>query len=73
MITALPGAISTKPGSATRPFPGIVADVVDKAGNTVPDNTGGYLVIKYPWPRMFRTVYNDPERFEKTIGTPFLQ
>ena len=70
MIAALPGAISAKPGSATRPFPGIVADVVDKAGNTVPDNTGGYLVIKYPWPSMLRTVYNNPESFEKTYWDP---
>ncbi|GBF78976.1 acetate--CoA ligase [Aphanothece sacrum] len=66
MVTALPGAIPTKPGSATRPFPGIIVDVVDKQGNPVPDNTGGYLVVKYPWPSMLRTVYGNPERFRKT-------
>ncbi len=66
MITALPGAISTKPGSATRPFPGILADVVDLDGNPVANNEGGYLVIRYPWPGMMRTVYNDPERFRRT-------
>ncbi|HAC65186.1 MAG TPA: acetyl-coenzyme A synthetase, partial [Cyanothece sp. UBA12306] len=70
MITALPGAIPTKPGSATRPFPGIMADVVDKDGQTVADNTGGYLVIKHPWPSMLRTVYNNPERFQKTYWDP---
>ena len=70
MITPLPGATPTKPGSATRPFPGIIADVVDKDGNAVPDNTGGYLVIKHPWPSMLRTVYNNPERFQKTYWDP---
>jgi acetyl-CoA synthetase len=66
MITPLPGAIPTKPGSATRPFPGILADVVDLDGNPVPDNSGGYLVIKHPWPGMMRTVYGDPDRFRRT-------
>jgi acetyl-CoA synthetase len=66
MITPLPGAIATKPGSATRPFPGILADVVDLDGNSVPDNEGGYLAIKHPWPGMMRTVYGDPDRFRKT-------
>ncbi|MEA5534050.1 acetate--CoA ligase [Crocosphaera sp. XPORK-15E] len=70
MITPLPGATTTKPGSATRPFPGIIADVVDKDGNAVPDNAGGYLVIKHPWPSMLRTVYNNPERFQKTYWEP---
>jgi acetyl-CoA synthetase len=70
MVTALPGAIPTKPGSATRPFPGILVDVVDKQGNSVPDNTGGYLVIKHPWPSMLRTVYGDPKRFSKTYWEP---
>lgn len=70
MITPLPGATPTKPGSATRPFPGIIADVVDKEGNAVPDNAGGYLVIKHPWPSMLRTVYNNPERFQKTYWDP---
>ncbi|TVP55305.1 MAG: acetate--CoA ligase, partial [Nodularia sp. (in: Bacteria)] len=66
MITPLPGAIPTKPGSATLPFPGILADIVDLEGNTVPNNEGGYLAVRYPWPGMMRTVYNDPERFRRT-------
>jgi acetyl-CoA synthetase len=66
MITPLPGAISTKPGSATRPFPGILADIVDLDGNSVPDNEGGYLAVKYPWPGMMRTVYGDADRFRRT-------
>jgi acetyl-CoA synthetase len=66
MITALPGAIPTKPGSATLPFPGILADVVDLTGNTVPANEGGYLAVRHPWPGMMRTVYGDPDRFRRT-------
>jgi acetyl-CoA synthetase len=65
MITPLPGATSTKPGSATRPFPGIVADVVSRDGQSVPANAGGYLVIKRPWPSMLRTIYGDPERYRQ--------
>ena len=65
MITPLPGATSTKPGSATRPFPGIVADVVSRDGQSVPANAGGYLVIKRPWPAMLRTIYGDPERYTR--------
>ena len=55
MISPLPGAIATKPGSATRPFPGIIAEVVDRGGDAVPLGSGGYLVIKQPWPAMART------------------
>ena len=66
MITPLPGAIATKPGSATRPFPGILADVVDLDGHPVPDNEGGYLVVRHPWPSMMRTVYGDDDRFRRT-------
>jgi acetyl-CoA synthetase len=66
MITPLPGAIATKPGSATLPFPGILADIVDLDGNSVGTNQGGYLAIKHPWPGMMRTVYGDPERFRRT-------
>ncbi|ABB57382.1 acetate--CoA ligase [Synechococcus elongatus] len=66
MITSLPGAVPTKPGSATKPFPGILADVVDLDGRSVPDNEGGYLVIRHPWPGMMRTVYGDPDRFRRT-------
>jgi acetyl-CoA synthetase len=63
MITPLPGAIAGKPGSATRPFPGIIADVVTRSGEPVPAGSGGYLVIKRPWPAMLRTVYGDPDRY----------
>jgi acetyl-CoA synthetase len=66
MITPLPGATPTKPGSATRPFPGILADVVDLEGTPVADNEGGYLVITHPWPSMIRTVYGDEDRFRRT-------
>lgn len=66
MITPLPGAIATKPGSATRPFPGIIADVVNKEGVPVDPDHGGYLVIKKPWPSMLRTIYGDPERYKST-------
>ncbi|MGR3276815.1 acetate--CoA ligase [Acaryochloris marina NIES-2412] len=66
MITPLPGATATKPGSATRPFPGILADVVDLDGNPVADNEGGYLVVRHPWPSMMRTVYGDDDRFRRT-------
>lgn len=65
LITPLPGAIPTKPGSATRPFPGIIADVVSKDGKPEPTNGGGYLVIRKPWPAMLRTIYGDPERYKK--------
>jgi acetyl-CoA synthetase len=65
MITPLPGAISGKPGSATRPFPGISADVVTREGEPVPAGSGGYLVITKPWPAMLRTIYGDPERFKQ--------
>jgi acetyl-CoA synthetase len=66
MITPLPGAIPTKPGSATLPFPGIIADIVDLDGNSVPNGEGGYLAVRHPWPGMMRTVYGDPDRFRKT-------
>ncbi|NER39968.1 MAG: acetate--CoA ligase [Oscillatoria sp. SIO1A7] len=70
MIAPFPGATPTKPGSATMPFPGILADVVDMEGNPVGDNEGGYLAIKHPWPSMMRTVYNNPDRFRKTYWEP---
>ena len=66
MITALPGAVSTKPGSATLPFPGIIPDIVDLDGNPAHDNEGGYLIVSHPWPGMMRTVYGDPDRFRKS-------
>jgi len=66
MITPLPGATPTKPGSATFPLPGIIADIVDETGHSVGKGKGGILVIKKPWPAMLRTIWGDPERFRKT-------
>lgn len=66
MISPLPGATPTVPGSATLPFFGIEADIVDSTGQPVATNDGGYLVISRPWPSMIRGIYNDPERFKKT-------
>jgi acetyl-CoA synthetase len=63
LITPLPGVTTLKPGSATKPFPGIEADVVDEQGNSVPPGGGGYLVLTKPWPAMMRTIYGDPDRF----------
>jgi len=63
MITPLPGAIATKPGSATRPFPGVIVDVVNRDGTPVAAGSGGLLVIKRPWPSMLRTIFNDPDRY----------
>ena len=65
MITPIPGAVATKPGSATRPFPGIIAEVVTRDGNPVPEGSGGFLIIKKPWPAMLRTIYGDHERFKR--------
>jgi acetyl-CoA synthetase len=66
MLAPLPGATPTKPGSATRPFFGIVPEVVNKEGHPVPPGHGGLLVVRKPWPAMARTIYGDPERYEKT-------
>jgi acetyl-CoA synthetase len=63
LISPLPGITTTRPGSATFPLPGIEADVVDEAGNSVPPGGGGYLVLKRPWPGMLRGLYGDPERY----------
>ena len=71
MISPLPGLTTTKPGSATFPLPGIDADVVDEAGNSVPLGGGGYLVLKSPWPSMARTIYGDPKRYEETYWQRF--
>jgi acetyl-CoA synthetase len=65
MISPLPGATPTKPGSATRPLPGVAADVVTREGDSVPLGGGGYLVIKKPWPAMLRNIYGDPDRFKQ--------
>lgn len=63
MIAPIPGAIATKPGSATRPFFGIVPEIVTLDGNPVPDGSGGFLVLRKPWPAMLRTIYGDPDRY----------
>ncbi len=63
MITPIPGAIATKPGSATRPFPGVVPEVVTMDGQPVPEGSGGFLIIRKPWPAMLRTIYGDPDRY----------
>ncbi|MGZ6312875.1 MAG: AMP-binding protein, partial [Candidatus Limnocylindrales bacterium] len=71
LITPLPGVTVTKPGSATFPFPGIEADVVDGEGKSVPLGGGGYLVLKRPWPAMLRGIYGDPERYRQTYWSRF--
>jgi acetyl-CoA synthetase len=65
MITPLPGVTPTKPGSATRPFFGVVPDIVNQDGTPVGDAGGGLLVLRKPWPSMFRTLYGDPQRFKE--------
>jgi acetyl-CoA synthetase len=65
MISPLPGATTTKPGSATFPLPGISAEVVDEAGDTV-TRGGGYLTLTRPWPGMLRGIWGDPERYQQT-------
>jgi acetyl-CoA synthetase len=71
MIAPLPGIVATKPGSATFPFPGIDADVVDENGESVPAGGGGFLVIRSPWPGMLRTLWGDDERYVKTYWSKF--
>ncbi|MCP9821106.1 acetate--CoA ligase [Cyanobium sp. L1E-Cus] len=66
MISPLPGATPTKPGSCTLPLPGIAADIVDMDGVSQPADAGGYLAVRRPWPGMMRTVHGDPERFRKS-------
>lgn len=65
MISPLPGATPTVPGTATRPLPGIILDVVTKSGKPVGPNEGGYLVAKHPWPSMLRTLWGDDERYKQ--------
>jgi acetyl-CoA synthetase len=64
LITPLPGATPTKPGSATLPFFGIVPEVVDDQGKAVPRNSGGKLILRKPWPGMLRGLWGDPERYK---------
>jgi acetyl-CoA synthetase len=66
MISPLPGATPTKPGSATRPLPGVAVQVVHKDGTTCDDNEGGFLVIQRPWPSMLRTIFGDHDRYVST-------
>ncbi|MGH2754951.1 MAG: acetate--CoA ligase [Actinomycetota bacterium] len=70
-ITPLPGITTLKPGSATRPYPGVVADVVDEAGRSVGRGGGGYLVLKRPIPSMFRTIFGDEERYRETYFSKY--
>ncbi|WP_433315225.1 acetate--CoA ligase [Micromonospora sp. CA-269861] len=71
MISPLPGVTAAKPGSAMTPLPGIVADVVDDQGQSVPNGGGGYLVLREPWPSMLRTIWGDDDRFIETYWSRF--
>ncbi len=72
MITPIPGVTATKPGSCTKPLPGIFADIVDDAGRPVKEaGHGGYLVVKRPWPSMLRTIWGDNERYLATYWHKF--
>jgi len=71
MISPLPGLTTNKPGSAYRPLPGIHMDVVDEEGQSVPLGGGGFLVATKPWPAMLRTIYGDPDRYEKVYWSKF--
>ncbi|MGN6445389.1 acetate--CoA ligase [Amnibacterium sp.] len=71
MISPLPGVTASKPGAAMKALPGIGADVVDDAGNSVPDGSGGYLVLTDPWPSMLRTIWGDDERYKETYWSRF--
>ncbi|WP_030486291.1 acetate--CoA ligase [Micromonospora chokoriensis] len=71
MISPLPGVTAAKPGSAMTPLPGIVADVVDDQGQSVPNGGGGYLVLREPWPSMLRTIWGDDDRFIDTYWSRF--
>lgn len=71
MISPLPGVTSGKPGSAMTPMPGIEVDVVNDDGESVPNGSGGYLVVKEPWPAMLRTLWGDDDRFKETYWARF--
>jgi acetyl-CoA synthetase len=71
LITPLPGLTPLKPGSATFPFPGVIADVVDEAGASVPLGHGGYLVLNEPWPAMMRTLWGDDDRYVSTYWSTY--
>ncbi|MBV9442720.1 MAG: acetate--CoA ligase, partial [Acidobacteriaceae bacterium] len=65
MLSAMPGAVPLKPGSATLPLPGVVPDIVDAAGKPAGNNREGYLIIRKPWPSMVRNIWGDPKRFNE--------
>ena len=71
MISPLPGVTAGKPGAAMTPLPGVAAEVVDDAGNPVPNGSGGYLVLTEPWPSMLRTLWGDDERYKETYWSRF--
>src|SRR4051794_28540661 len=71
MITPLPGVTTLKPGSATKPFPGVEAAIYDERGNEVGPGGGGYLVLKRPWPAMLRGIYGDDERYRETYWSKY--
>jgi acetyl-CoA synthetase len=71
LITPLPGVTTTKPGSATKPFPGVDAAVYDEQGNEVGPGGGGYLVLRRPWPAMLRGIYKDPDRYVETYWSKY--
>ena len=71
LITPLPGAVTTTPGSATLPFPGIFADILDEKGQPVGADEGGYLVITRPWPGMLRGIYGDPQRYKEQYWSKY--
>lgn len=65
MVSPIPGATPAKPGSCTKPLPGIQMEVVTKEGHPVPAGSGGFLIVRKPWPSMLRGIYGDPERFKQ--------
>ncbi|MFM8313074.1 MAG: acetate--CoA ligase, partial [Deltaproteobacteria bacterium] len=71
LISPVPGLTTLKPGSATRPFPGIIADIVNEEGKSCAANEGGYLVIRHPWPSMLMTIHNNPERYQESYWSKF--
>jgi acetyl-CoA synthetase len=71
LITPLPGVTTTKPGSATKPFPGVDAGIYNEAGEEVGPGGGGYLVLKRPWPAMLRGIYGDDERYRETYWSKY--
>ncbi len=71
LITPLPGVTTTKPGSATKPFPGVDAGVFDERGNEVGPGGGGYLVLKRPWPAMLRGIFGDDARYRETYWSKY--